>query len=272
MRLCLSEIVSQDSFFVIAGPCVIESLELTRHIAVSVKSICKKLDLPVIFKASFDKANRTSASSFRGVGINEGLNILASIKEELDIPVLTDIHNAQQAQQVAEVCDVLQIPAFLCRQTDLVEAAASTGRIVNIKKGQFVSPEASKHLVDKVKAVSESCQVALTERGYSFGYGNLVVDMRSFPIMKQWSDAVIYDATHSLQLPASSAPVTGGQAEFIPALACAAMATGSVDGIFLETHPEPEKSPSDAGNILDLQKFETLLNKLIKVKAAVKAK
>ncbi len=266
MSFKLKEVSSKAPFFLIAGPCVIQTEELCIEIAKTVKDIGNDLNIPVVFKASFDKANRTSGDSFRGPGLEKGLEILASVKSKTGLPVLTDVHESFQAPVVAQVCDILQIPAFLCRQTDLTEACAKTGKIVNIKKGQFLSPWAAKHLADKVKNIEGSGEVYLTERGTSFGYGNLVVDMRSFPIMKQYCDGVIYDATHSLQLPSSGGSKTGGQREFIPALARAAMATGDVDGIFLEVHPEPEKSPSDADNILPLNQLKGLMEQLISIK------
>jgi 2-dehydro-3-deoxyphosphooctonate aldolase (KDO 8-P synthase) len=227
------------------------------------------LQIPAIFKASFDKANRTAGSSFRGPGLPRGLEILAAVKEKTGLPLLTDVHEPQQCAEVAKVCEILQIPAFLCRQTDLTEAAAATGRVVNIKKGQFLSPWATKHLADKVRNVAGSGEVLLTERGASFGYGSLVVDMRSFPIMREYCDGVVYDATHSLQLPSSGGAKTGGQREFIATLARAAMATGAVDGLFVEIHPEPEKSPSDADNILPLDDLQGLLQELAAIKTAL---
>ena len=258
-----------NKFTLIAGPCVIESEEMVLYVAHTLKKLTEKYGMNYIFKSSFDKANRTAGNSFRGPGLEKGLNILASVKEKTGLPLLTDIHEIAQAQPVSEVCDILQIPAFLCRQTDLVEAAAKTGKAVNIKKGQFMSPWATKHLVEKAKQVEGSAEVFLTERGASFGYGNLVVDMRSFPIMKQWADAVIHDATHSLQLPSSGEGRTGGQREYIGTLARAAVATGDVDGLFIEIHPEPEKSPSDADNILQLDDLKPLLTELLAIKNAL---
>lgn len=269
MSFSLKEVSAKSPFFLIAGPCVIQTEELCLEIAQTVKNIGNDLNIPVVFKASFDKANRTSGDSFRGPGLEKGLEILASVKSKTGLPVLTDVHESFQAPLVAQVCDILQIPAFLCRQTDLTEAAAKTGKIVNIKKGQFLSPWATKHLADKVKNVKGSGEVYLTERGASFGYGNLVVDMRSFPIMKEYCDGVIYDATHSLQLPSSGGAKTGGQREYIATLARAAIATGAVDGIFLEVHPEPEKSPSDADNILPLSQLRGLIKQLIAIKQVV---
>lgn len=265
----LKNLPSESPFFLMAGPCVIESEDMCFHIAKEVKIIAEELKIPVVFKASFDKANRTAGSSFRGVGLKKGLEILSTIKNKLDMPILTDVHEPSQCAEVAKVCDILQIPAFLCRQTDLSEAAAATGRCVNIKKGQFLSPWATKHLTEKIRSVSGSGEVMLTERGASFGYGNLVVDMRSFPIMRDYCDAVVYDATHSLQLPSSGAGRTGGQREYIYTLACAAMATGAVDGLFVEVHPEPDKSPSDADNILPLNELKRLLSQLVSIKIAI---
>lgn len=255
-------------FFLIAGPCVIESEDLCLYIAQTVKAVAEELNIPAIFKASFDKANRTSGNSFRGPGLENGLSILASIKLKTGLPMVTDIHEPAQAEPVSQVCDILQIPAFLCRQTDLVEAAARTGRVVNIKKGQFVSPWATKHLTEKVRTTEGAGEVWLTERGASFGYGNLVVDMRAFPVMRPFADAIVYDATHSLQLPSSGGAKTGGQREFIKPLAQAAIATGAVNGLFLEIHPEPEKSPSDADNILPLDELKPLLQTLVAIKRA----
>ena len=270
MSFSLKKVSAGAPFFLIAGPCVIQTESLCLEIAETIKIIGNELNIPVVFKASYDKANRTSGDSYRGPGLEKGLEILASVKSKTGLPVLTDIHESYQAPLVAEVCDILQIPAFLCRQTDLTEAAAKTGKIVNIKKGQFLSPWATKHLADKVRNVEGSGEVFLTERGASFGYGNLVVDMRSFPIMKEYCDGVIYDATHSLQLPSSGGAKTGGQREYIGTLARAAIATGAVDGLFLEVHPEPEKSPSDADNILPLSQLRGLMKQLIAIKQVIK--
>ena len=269
MAFSIREYAAGAPFFLIAGPCVIESEGLCLYIAQTLKAVGEELKLPVIFKASFDKANRTAGDSYRGPGMQRGLEILASVREKTGLPLLTDVHTVEQTQAVAEVCQILQIPAFLCRQTDLTEAAARTGRVVNIKKGQFLSPWATQHLAEKVRKIEGSGEVLLTERGASFGYGNLVVDMRAFPIMKPFCDAVVYDATHSLQLPSSGGAKTGGQREFIGTLARAAMATGDVSGLFLEVHPEPEKSPSDADNILPLDDMKSLLTGLIAIKNAI---
>lgn len=270
MTFSVKNFKAEAPFFLIAGPCVIESESLCLYIAQTVKAIAEELQIPAVFKASFDKANRTSGESFRGPGMAKGLEILATVKAKTGLPLLTDIHDPVQVEEVAKVCDILQIPAFLCRQTDLTEAAARTGRTVNIKKGQFLSPWATKHLTQKVRQIDGAGEVWLTERGASFGYGNLVVDMRSFPIMREWSDAVVYDATHSLQLPSSGGAKTGGQREFISTLARAAVATGDVDGLFLEVHPEPNKSPSDAENILPLDDLKALLHELAAIKNALK--
>lgn len=269
MSFSVKKFADGAPFFLIAGPCVIESEDMCLYIAQNVKAIAEELKIPAIFKASFDKANRTAGSSFRGPGMQRGLEILASVKAKTGLPVLTDVHEPQQCAEVAKVCEILQIPAFLCRQTDLTEAAAATGRVVNIKKGQFLSPWATRHLADKVRSTPGSAEILLTERGASFGYGNLVVDMRVFPIMREYCDGVVYDATHSLQLPSSGGAKTGGQREFIAALARAAIATGDVDGLFIEVHPEPEKSPSDADNILPLDDLKSLLTELAAIKNAL---
>jgi len=247
----------------IAGPCVIESpghvLELGRAIA----EIAARVGIPYVFKASFDKANRTSASSFRGPGMVDGLAALRSVKEALGVPILTDIHEAAQAAPVAEVADVLQIPAFLSRQTDLITAAARTGRVINIKKGQFMAPRDMKHAVAKVIAAGNP-NVCLTERGVSFGYNNLVVDMRAFPMMRELGVPVIFDVTHSLQLPGGGDGVTAGLAEYITPLARAGVAAG-VDGVFLEVHEDPTRARSDAQNALRLDLLEPLLRQLLAI-------
>jgi len=256
-------------FFVIAGPCVLEMLPEALQIARAVKDIGQRLGLPVVFKASFDKANRTSGAAHRGPGMEAGLRIFQQIEADTGLPMLVDVHWPEQTGDAARVCQILQIPAFLCRQTDLVLAAAQACRCVNVKKGQFLSPTDTEHIVKKIKSVSPENEVVLTERGTSFGYGNLVVDMRSFPIMRQWADLVVYDATHSLQLPGAGDGKTAGQREYIPFLAQAAMATGCVDGLFLEVHPEPSRSPSDAENIWPLDQLEPLLKRLLDVRRAV---
>lgn len=247
----------------IAGPCVIEDLELCLRIAETMKEITQRLGYNYIFKASFDKANRTSGDSFRGDGMEEGLNVLRIIKDKTGVPVLTDIHLPEQAEPVSQVCDILQIPAFLCRQTDLLIAAGKTGSTVNIKKGQFMAPEDMEYAVNKVKSTSNN-KVLLTERGSSFGYHNLVVDIRSLPIMRQFTP-VIFDVTHSVQMPGSEKGISGGKREFAPYLAKAAAAAG-VDGFFIETHLEPEKALSDGPNMIPLTEMENLLKTLLDIR------
>ncbi len=263
--------IGSGNLFLIAGPCVIESEEHAIRMAEIVKGVTKALGLPLIFKASYDKANRTSIRSFRGPGLKEGLRILKKIKDDLQLPVLTDVHEVADVARAAEVVDVLQIPAFLCRQTDLVVAAALSGRAVNIKKGQFVSPWDMRHAVEKCREAGNS-QVFLTERGTSFGYNNLVVDMRSFSIMRKFAP-VVFDATHSVQLPSAQADdrgpaVSGGQPEFIPVLARAAVAAG-VDGIFLEVHDNPKEAKSDGANALESTKLREVLKELLAVRQAL---
>ncbi len=245
----------------IAGPCVIESADHAAMIAESLVKITSRCGVPFIFKASYDKANRTSLKSFRGPGIEEGLKVLAGIKQRLGVPVLTDIHEAHQAAPVAEVADVLQIPAFLSRQTDLIVAAARTGRTINLKKGQFLAPADMRHAIAKVTESGNS-QVFVTERGFSFGYNNLVVDMRAFPMLRSLGYPVVYDATHSLQLPGGGDGVTAGQAEYIEPLASAAVAAG-IDGLFVEVHDNPPRAKSDAQNALALERLEPLLRHLL---------
>ena len=264
----LREYAKEAPFFVMAGPCVLEGFDQALEIATTVKAVCAKLGLAAIFKASFDKANRTSVKGGRGPGLGQGLAMMAEIGRQTGLPLVTDVHQPDQAREAGQVCQILQVPAFLCRQTDLVLAAAQAAPVVNVKKGQFLSPWDTRHIAGKIRSCSKA-EVLLTERGASFGYGNLVVDMRSFPIMKEWADAVVFDATHSLQLPGGADGRTSGQREFIPHLARAAMATGAVDGIFLEVHPEPAKSPSDADNILPLDQLEGLLTQLAALRRAL---
>jgi len=252
----------------IAGPCVIESSAHALMIAERLAKIAQRVGIPLIFKASYDKANRTSLKSFRGPGLEEGLRVLSTIKKEVGVPILTDIHDVAQASAAAEVADVLQIPAFLSRQTDLLVAAAKTGRTINIKKGQFLAPDDMKHAIAKVTE-SGNPQVFVTERGFSFGYHNLVVDMRAFPMLRSLGWPVVYDATHSLQLPGGGDGVTAGQAEYIEPLAAAAVAAG-VDGVFVEVHDNPPLAKSDAQNALPLDRVEPLLLKLLAVDAVVK--
>jgi len=263
--------IGAGNLFLIAGPCVIESEEHAIRMAEIIKGVTRALGFPLIFKASYDKANRTSIRSFRGPGVKEGLRILKKIKSELQLPVLTDVHEVSDVSKVAEVVDVLQIPAFLCRQTDLVVAAALSGRAVNIKKGQFVSPWDMRHAVEKCREAGNT-QVFLTERGTSFGYNNLVVDMRSLSIMRRFAP-VVFDATHSVQLPSAQADdrgpaVSGGQPEFIPVLARAAVAAG-VDGIFLEVHDNPKVAKSDGANALESTKLREVLKELLAVRQAL---
>jgi 2-dehydro-3-deoxyphosphooctonate aldolase (KDO 8-P synthase) len=249
----------------IAGPCVIESEEHALRLAGELAGIARRVGVPFVFKASYDKANRTSGSSFRGPGLEEGLRVLRRVRDDVRVPILTDVHEPSQAAAAADVADVLQIPAFLSRQTDLITAAARTGRVVNIKKGQFLSPREMAHAVAKVTATGND-RVLVTERGTTFGYNNLVVDMRSFPILRSLGFPVIYDVTHSLQLPGGGAGVTAGQAEFIGPMACAGVAAG-VDGVFLEVHERPERAMSDAQNALRLDLLEPLLNRLVRIHA-----
>lgn len=263
--------IGSGNLFLIAGPCVIESEEHAIRMAEIIKGVTRALGFPLIFKASYDKANRTSIRSFRGPGIKEGLRILKKIKDEIQVPVLTDVHEVADVARVAEAVDVLQIPAFLCRQTDLVVAAALSGRAVNIKKGQFVSPWDMRHAVEKCREAGNT-QVFLTERGSSFGYNNLVVDMRSLSIMRKFAP-VVFDATHSVQLPSAQADdrgptVSGGQPEFIPVLARAAVAAG-VDGVFLEVHDNPKVAKSDGENALESTKLREVLKELLAVRNAL---
>jgi 2-dehydro-3-deoxyphosphooctonate aldolase (KDO 8-P synthase) len=259
--------IGSGDLFLIAGPCVIESEDHAIRMAEIIKGVARSLNFPFIFKASYDKANRTSIRSFRGPGLKEGLRILKKIKNELQLPILTDVHQVEDVAKVAEVVDILQIPAFLCRQTDLVVAAALSGRAINIKKGQFVSPWDMRHAVEKCREAGNQ-QVFLTERGSSFGYNNLVVDMRSLAIMRKFAP-VVFDATHSVQLPSAQtgdgAPaVSGGQPEFIPVLARAAVAAG-VDGVFLEVHDNPKTAKSDGANALESTKLRELLKEILAI-------
>ena len=258
----------RSPFVLIAGPCVIESESHAMELAGRLADIASRARVPFIFKASFDKANRTSGRSFRGPGLDEGLRVLAHIKSRHKIPILTDIHEAAHAAAAADVADVLQIPAFLCRQTDLLVAAAKTGRIVNIKKGQFLAPDDVRHAVAKVVDAGNP-RVLVTERGTTFGYHNLVVDMRAFPMMRAQGVPVVFDVTHSLQLPGGGDGVTAGQAEYIVPLASAGVAAG-VDGVFLEVHEEPSRAKSDAQNALRLDALEPLLRRLTAIDAIAK--
>ena len=262
--------IGGGDLFLIAGPCVIESEEHALKMAESIAGVARALRLPYIFKASYDKANRTSLKSYRGPGISEGLRILKKVAKNVRVPVLTDVHEAVDVQRVAEVADVLQIPAFLCRQTDLIVAAAKSGRVVNIKKGQFVSPWDMRYAVEKCRDAGNNT-VFVTERGSSFGYNNLVVDMRSLAIMREFAP-VVFDATHSVQLPSAAkgngVAASGGQPEFIPVLCRAAVAAG-VDGVFLEVHDNPSRAKSDAANALDLKHLRGVLTSLLAVQKAI---
>lgn len=260
--------VGNGELFLMAGPCVIEDPDRTLAIGKRAKEICQKIGIPYIFKASFDKANRSSISSYRGPGLKEGLRILADIKKELQVPVVSDIHSIEQVEPAAEVLDVLQIPAFLCRQTDLVVGAAKTGKCINIKKGQFLAPKDIANVVGKVEEVGNP-NLMLTERGASFGYNNLVVDMRSFPIMRSFGYPVVFDATHSVQLPGGAGTTSGGQREFVPYLARAAAADG-VDGFFMEVHDNPAEALSDGPNMVRLDELEALLRDLVAINNLVK--
>jgi 2-dehydro-3-deoxyphosphooctonate aldolase (KDO 8-P synthase) len=250
-------------FFLLAGPCVIESLEHCLFMAEAIADIARRLGLPYVFKASFDKANRTSLRSFRGPGLREGLAVLAEVKRRVGVPVLTDIHETWQAEPVAEVADVLQIPAFLCRQTDLIVAAARTGRIVNLKKGQFMAPEDMLHAVEKVRSTGNE-QVMVTERGTTFGYHNLVVDFRSLVILRRAGVVTVYDATHSLQLPGGAGDRSGGLRDLIAPLARAAVAVG-IDGLFMEVHDRPDQALSDAATQFPLDRLADLLSDLVRI-------
>ncbi len=252
----------------IAGPCVIESEELCLDVARFLKKTCTKAGISYVFKASYDKANRTSGKSFRGPGTEAGLKILAKVREKVGVPVLTDVHTEAEVTAAAEVVDVLQIPAFLCRQTDLIEAAARTGKVVNLKKGQFLSPQEMGQVVDKARN-AEAKKILVTERGTTFGYNNLVADMRSIPIMRRFGFPVIFDATHSVQLPGGGGDRSSGQREFAPVLARCAIAAGA-NGVFIETHPEPDKALSDGPNMIPLRGMPGLLADLLKVWRAVR--
>ncbi len=259
-----------SGFLLIAGPCVIENQELCLHIARTTAAICAKLDIAYIFKASFDKANRSSSGSFRGHGLEHGLEILRRVKETVGVPITTDVHECDQVAAVTRVADIIQIPAFLCRQTDLLIAAGESGKAVNVKKGQFMAPWEMKNVVDKIRATGNQ-QVMLTERGTFFGYNRLVNDMTGIPQMQALGVPVIFDATHSTQLPGGLGTATGGQRQYVGLLANAATATG-VDGLFVEVHPNPESSPSDAATIYPLDQLERLLTRCLAIRAALRQK
>ena len=255
--------VGNGDLMLLAGPCVIEDRERTLNIGKGIKEITERLGINYVFKASFDKANRSSYESYRGPGLEEGLKILADIKSKLNVPIVTDIHETIQAEAVGEVVDIIQIPAFLCRQTDLLEAAAKTGKVVNVKKGQFLSPNEMKNVVKKLEH-SGMRNITLTERGASFGYNNLVVDMRTFPIMRSFGYPVIFDGTHSVQLPGGAGKTSAGQREFVKYLVRAAVAVG-IDGLFLEVHDNPEEALSDGANMVYLDKLEELLKEVLAI-------
>tara|TARA_Y100000766_G_scaffold262987_1_gene254661 strand:+ start:1185 stop:2009 length:825 start_codon:yes stop_codon:yes gene_type:complete len=255
------------SLFLIAGPCVIESEELCLRVALSLRKTCERLGINYIFKASYDKANRTSGKSRRGPGLEKGLQILRAVREKVNVPVLTDIHDEAQARAAAEVVDVIQIPAFLCRQTDLIESAARTSAIVNLKKGQFLSPQEMGQVVKKAE-VAGGKMMFVTDRGTTFGYNNLVSDMRSMPIMREFGWPVVFDATHSVQMPGGGGDQSSGNGEYAPALARAAVAAGA-NGVFIETHPDPSKAWSDGPNMIPLRQMPRVLEQLVKVHQAV---
>ena len=268
MKLCGFDVGLDKRFFLIAGPCVIESMQLQLDVAGQLKEITDSLGIPFIFKSSFDKANRTSGTSFRGPGLEEGLKVLSEVKRQIGVPVLTDVHEYTPMDEVAAVVDVLQTPAFLCRQTDFIQKVASAGRPVNIKKGQFLSPWEMKHVAAKAKATGNE-QIMVCERGVSFGYNNLVSDMRSLSVMRDTGCPVVFDATHSVQLPGGMDGKSGGQRQFVPVLSRAAMAVG-IAGIFMETHPNPEVALSDGPNAWPLPKMKALLENLIAFDEAAK--
>jgi 2-dehydro-3-deoxyphosphooctonate aldolase (KDO 8-P synthase) len=269
LKLCGFDVGLDRPFFLIAGPCVVESEQLQMDVAGQLREMTKELGIPFVFKSSYDKANRSSGKSYRGPGMEKGLEILAKVKKTLGVPVLTDVHTEEDVATVAAVVDVLQTPAFLCRQTDFIHAVASAGKPVNIKKGQFLAPSDMKNVVDKAKEASGKDNIMVCERGASFGYNNLVSDMRSLAIMRNTGCPVVFDATHSVQLPGGQGTSSGGQREFVPVLARAAVATG-VAGIFMETHPQPEKALSDGPNAWPLGRMKELLATLKDLDALVK--
>ena len=269
MNLCGFEVGLYRPLFLIAGPCVVESRQLALDTASALKALCAEAGVPFIYKSSYDKANRSSGKSFRGMGIEEGLKILAEVRERIGVPVLTDVHTIDEIQMVAEVVDVLQTPAFLCRQTDFIHAVARIGKPVNIKKGQFLAPQDMKYVVEKARDASGRDNIMVCERGVSFGYNNLVSDMRSLAIMRETGCPVVFDATHSVQLPGGQGTRSGGQREFVPVLARAAVATG-VAGVFMETHPDPAQALSDGPNAWPLPLMRGLLRTLKEIDDLVK--
>ena len=269
MKLCGFEVGLGQPLFLIAGPCVIESREMALDTAGQLKEMCRDLGVNFIYKSSYDKANRSSGKSFRGLGMDRGLDILAEVKKQIGVPVLTDVHTEEEIEPAATVVDVLQTPAFLCRQTDFIHAVAQSGRPVNIKKGQFLSPWDMQNVVEKAKEASGSAHIMVCERGASFGYNNLVSDMRSLAVMRNTGCPVVFDATHSVQLPGGQGTVSGGQREFVPVLARAAVAVG-ISGLFMETHPNPSKAMSDGPNAFPLGHLKDLLRTLMVLDATVK--
>ncbi len=274
MKLCGFEAGLERPLFLIAGPCVIESRELLVDTAGRLKEICVRLSLPFIFKASYDKANRSSGKSFRGVGMERGLALLSDVRRQVGVPVLTDVHTVEEIAAAAHAVDVLQTPAFLCRQTDFIRAVAASGRPVNIKKGQFLSPQEMTNVVDKAREAAREAghggdTIMVCERGFAFGYGNLVSDMRSLSILRQTDCPVVFDATHSVQLPGGQGTSSGGQREFVPVLARAAVAAG-ISGLFMETHPDPARAMSDGPNAWPLERAESLLETLVELDKLVK--
>ena len=269
MKLCGFEVGLDRPFFLIAGPCVVESEQLQMDVAGKLKEMTAELGIPFIFKSSYDKANRSSGKSFRGPGMEKGLEILAKVRKELGVPVLTDVHTEEEVPTVAKVVDVLQTPAFLCRQTDFIHAVARSGKPVNIKKGQFLAPSDMKNVVEKAREASGADNIMVCERGASFGYNNLVSDMRSLAIMRDTGCPVVFDATHSVQLPGGQGTSSGGQREFVPVLARAAVASG-VAGVFMETHPDPARALSDGPNAWPLPRMKELLATLKEIDALVK--
>jgi len=270
MRLCGFEAGPDRPFFLIAGPCVIESEGLVMEVAGRMRELTAELGIPYVFKASFDKANRSSKGSFRGPGMEQGLRILAEVRRQLGVPVLTDVHEDTPLAEVASVVDVLQTPAFLCRQTNFIVNAASQGKPVNIKKGQFLSPWEMRNVVEKARSTGNG-QILVCERGFSFGYNNLVADMRSLAVMRETGCPVVFDATHSVQLPGGKGDASGGQREFVPVLARAAVAAG-VSGVFMETHPDPARALSDGPNAWPLDRMRSLLTVMKEIDAAVKSR
>ena len=269
MKLCGYEVGLDRPLFLIAGPCVVESRQLQMDVAGELKVICADLGIPFIFKSSYDKANRTSLSSFRGPGMEEGLRVLADVRKHVAVPVLTDVHAEDEIAAAAEVVDVLQTPAFLCRQTDYIQAVARAGKPVNIKKGQFLAPEDMRRVVEKAHAASQSDNILVCERGTSFGYHNLVSDMRGLAIMRDTGCPVVFDATHSVQMPGAQGTASGGRREFVPVLARAAVAVG-IAGLFMETHPKPDEALSDGPNSWPLDRMRSLLETLKEIDATVK--